>query len=142
MAPRRRNTVLAVLEVVRRQWPSLGLGHLRALLYVAENPGLSLSELSELCGCTLATTSRTMRAMAGPDIEYSLPPSLGLVHLERPQGDLRLVSARLSAAGAALCQQIDLLIGTPETIMPAPYRPPPEPGEAAEARARRDSTPA
>jgi DNA-binding MarR family transcriptional regulator len=117
MPQRRFNTVLAVLELLHRAYPGLSMGPLRALLYVAENPGLSTSELAELCGVTLATASRTVRALAGPDIARSLPPSLGLVRLVRLGEDRRLVTVELSEAGRLLCRRFDQLIADPRMIL-------------------------
>lgn len=114
----RFNTVLAALELADRAYPGLSMGAFRALLYIAENPGLSTSELAELCGVTLATASRTVRALAGPDIPHSLPPSLGLVRLGRVGSDRRLVTVELSDAGRGLCRRFDQLIVDPRTILP------------------------
>lgn len=120
MPERRFNTVLAVLELLDRAYPGLSMGASRALLYVAENPGLSTSELAELCGVTLATASRTVRALAGPDIPHSLPPSLGLVRLGRLGDDRRLVTVELSEVGKAFCRRLDQLIADPRTILSGP----------------------
>ena len=86
------------------------------MLYIAENPGLSTSELAELCGVTLATASRTVRALAGPDIAHSLPPSLGLVRLGRLGEDGRLVTVELSEMGRRFCRRLDQLIAAPRVI--------------------------
>lgn len=116
------------------------MGGFRALLYIAENPGLSTSELADLCGVTLATASRTVRALAGPDIAHSLPPSLGLVRLGRLGEDRRLVTVELSEAGESLCRRFDQLIAVPRVILPAgSAQATPQPGQGASTDGGRSS---
>ena len=59
MARRRRNAVLQSLELFRAVHPSVSLTHVVAYFYVAENEGLSITELSDALSTTIATASRT-----------------------------------------------------------------------------------
>jgi len=107
---RRRNTVLAALEAMRQAQPGLSLTSVRVFLYVAENPGISVSELSQVCQVTDATASRVARGLAGPDIDHPLAPSLDLVDFVSDERDPRQRSLRVSARGEVLVARIDKMI--------------------------------
>lgn len=116
---RRRNTVLAALEVLRRLHPSLSLTSVRAFLYVAENPGINVTDLALACQMTDATASRVARSLAGPDIERPLPPSLGLVDFLSDTHDPRQRMLKVSDRGLALVVWIDQLIEAQIPINPS-----------------------
>lgn len=115
---RRRNTVLAALEVLRKLHPGLSLTSVRAFLYVAENPGINVSELADVCQMTEATASRVARGLAGPDIDRPLPPSLGLLDYLSSARDPRQRRLRVSEHGLALTARIDQLIWAQTPIEP------------------------
>jgi DNA-binding MarR family transcriptional regulator len=107
---RRRNSVLAALEVLRKLHPGLSLTSVRAFLYTAENPDINVAELAKVCQMTYATASRVARSLASPKIERPLPPSLGLLDFDTNTNDPRQRRLRLSERGLALARRIDQLI--------------------------------
>lgn len=107
---RRRDAVLAALETFRRIYPPISLTSIRAFLYVAENPGINVSELALACGLTDAGASRVARALAGRGIDRPLPPSLDLLTCQASVADPRERLLRLSARGQALAARIEQLI--------------------------------
>jgi DNA-binding MarR family transcriptional regulator len=117
---RRRNAVLATLETFRRIHPPISLTSIRAFLYVAENPGINVSELAVACDLSDASASRVARALAGRGIERPLPPSLDLLSCVTSVGDPRERLLRLSARGQALAARIELLIAAQTPIAHAP----------------------
>ena len=62
-AERRRNSLLACLVALRRLAPDITVSEMLALLYVAENGGIRVTELAELMDTTKATASRAARAL-------------------------------------------------------------------------------
>lgn len=107
---RRRDAVLAALEAFRRIHPSISLTSVRAFLYVAENPGIKVSELALACGLSDAGASRVARALAGRSIDHPLAPSLDLLDCAISFADPRERALRISARGQALVDRIELLI--------------------------------
>jgi DNA-binding MarR family transcriptional regulator len=113
---RRRDAVLAALESFRRIHPAISLTSVRAFLYVAENPGINVTELGLACGLTDAGASRVARALAGPAIDRPLPPSLDLLVCEIGPADPRERLLRLSPRGQALVERIEHLIAAQTPI--------------------------
>ncbi|MBO9559487.1 MAG: MarR family transcriptional regulator [Caulobacter sp.] len=115
---RRRDAVLAALETFRRIHPAISLTSVRAFLYVAENPGINVTELGLACGLTDAGASRVARALAGPGIDRALPPSLDLLECVVSADDPRERLLWLSARGQGLVEHIEQLIAarTPITL--------------------------
>lgn len=130
---RRRDAVLAALETFRRIHPAISLTSVRAFLYVAENPGINVTELGLACGLTDAGASRVARALAGPGIDRPLPPSLDLLDCVVSAADPRERLLWLSARGQGLVERIEQLIAaqTPITL------PVPSEDEPAALRATR-----
>jgi DNA-binding MarR family transcriptional regulator len=95
------------LEIVRGHCPEIGLTGILVMLYVAENPGINIAEVADICGLTDATASRTVRALTSPDSEGALPPSLGLLQIFPNPGDARGRVLFLSAEGKRLCRSLD-----------------------------------
>ena len=114
---RRRDAVLAALEAFRRIYPPISLTSVRAFLYVAENPGINVSELALACGLTDAGASRVARGLAGRGVDRPLPPSLGLLDCVTSIDDPRERVLRPSARGQALIEQIELLIAAHTPIV-------------------------
>src|ERR1700761_7005863 len=103
MRKRRRNSVLESLEILRRNYPEIGLTGILVLLYVAENPGISIAEVAEVSGLTDATASRTVRALVAEDAEGALAPALGLLEAARNPHDARGRALTLSERGRVVC---------------------------------------
>jgi DNA-binding MarR family transcriptional regulator len=133
---RRRDAVLATLEAFRRIYPPISLTSVRAFLYVAENPGINVSELALACGLTDAGASRVARGLAGRGVERPLPPSLGLLDCVTSLDDPRERVLRPSAHGQALIERIELLIAahTPIVLAHDPRNQNAEPGLASSTR--------
>jgi DNA-binding MarR family transcriptional regulator len=132
---RRRDAVLAALETFRRIHPAISLTSVRAFLYVAENPGINVTELALACDLTDAGASRVARALAGPGIDRPLPPSLDLLACETNAIDPRERLLRLSPRGQALVERIEQLIAA-QTPIRLPVSPSdPSADEAAGLRA-------
>jgi DNA-binding MarR family transcriptional regulator len=123
---RRRDTVLAALESFRRVHPAISLTSVRAFLYVAENPGINVTELALACGLTDAGASRVARALAGPAIDRPLPPSLDLLDCQVSAIDPRERLLRLSPRGQALAERIEQLIAAHAPIAQPASEPAPE----------------
>lgn len=84
---------------------------LRALLYVAENPGLNNAELAQACRVSEATTSRTVRLLSTGDPDHG-PAGMNLVLVGPHPTDPRMLCLTLSSTGQRFCAEIDRLIQT------------------------------
>lgn len=115
---RRRNSILAALETLRALDPNITVNNLIAFLYVAENPGLNVSELAAICGLNKPTASRAVRALASAEEPGALPPYLGLVRLCRDGPAKNSRTLRLTEAGDALCGRLERLIDAAVPINP------------------------
>ncbi|QJE72453.1 hypothetical protein HHL28_04485 [Aerophototrophica crusticola] len=62
---RQRSTPLEVLELFREWDPDVSLKAACAFLYVAENEGISISELAFLLRTSLSTATRVVAALGG-----------------------------------------------------------------------------
>ncbi|MGZ6015862.1 MAG: MarR family transcriptional regulator, partial [Phenylobacterium sp.] len=89
-----------------------------ALLYIAENEGLNITELGDICRTTTATASRTARALMDRGSADSLPPRYGLVEGRPNPADNKGRVLFLSRAGRQLCDELDAIIGRGVTIAP------------------------
>lgn len=130
---RRRDAVLAALETFRRIHPAISLTSVRAFLYVAENPGINVTELGLACGLTDAGASRVARALAGPKIDRPLPPSLDLLDCVVSADDPRERLLRLTPRGMALVERIEQLIAA-QTPIALPVLPEDEPANLRATR--------
>jgi DNA-binding MarR family transcriptional regulator len=110
MALRRRNSVLECLERCRRQNRPMSLSHVLAFLYIAENQGLNVTELADICRTTTATASRTARAMLDEGAMDALPPFFGLVEARPNPQDSKGRVLFLTTTGEQLRNEIDGLI--------------------------------
>ena len=113
---RRRDTILQAVETFRACHPGLTLTHLIVLLYVAENEGVTLSELAGVGGLSLATASRAARALTPADEADSLTPHAGLLHVRPNPANSNGRIVRLSTRGRALIARFDAMIGAPVPI--------------------------
>ena len=107
---RRRNSLLAALVLLRRAAPDVTLSELLAFLYVAENPGVRIKELSELMETTGATASRASRALLSPGEQGVLPPGRGWLVMASNARESVSRHLYLSEAGTALADRLDGLI--------------------------------
>jgi hypothetical protein len=102
--------VLSALEQFRALHPGANLTQILAYLYVAENEGLSVTELSYALATTVATASRTVRGLYGPDHPEAVAPAIGLLE---PRLNPAIPHARLlylTREGDKLRHRIDGLV--------------------------------
>ncbi len=110
MRIRKRNAVLEAVVYLRRGAPSINLTSLMVLLYVAENPGINMVELAQVCEITVPTASRVARALGRSDAEGSLPPYHGLLEISNNPNDPRGRHLSLSSDGRMICDHIERII--------------------------------
>ena len=95
--------MLEALELIRETTPKLGPVDQIALLYVAENPGISIAELAHVARVNMMAASRIARRLSGqPDGEGA-----GLVDIRPNPADARGLMLFLTRQGQALCASID-----------------------------------
>src|SRR5688572_10738145 len=104
---RRRSAALECVLALRRADPMISLTDAILILYVAENPGINMTELADVAGLNLATASRCARSLADAANPGSLPPYSGLLAIEPNPQDPRGRILRLSDAGEGLRRHID-----------------------------------
>lgn len=113
---RRRDTVLAAIETFRALDMGINMSNILVFLYVAENEGISVTELATISGLKKPTASRSIRALTPRGSRWALSPYLGLVEL-CAQGPARnSKTIRLTRQGRDLCARIDRLIADPVRI--------------------------
>lgn len=109
-APRRRNAVLAALEVFRGVDAGITTNNIVTFLYLCENEGVSVTELAALAELNPATASRSIRSLAEPEARWALPPYLGLVEVLNYGASRNTKTLRLTPAGAEIRDRINALI--------------------------------
>lgn len=92
---------------VKARAPGLSLGQLAAFMQTARNEGVRMTELAELCGESVANTSRYVRSMTANDYPGSLGEAHGLLELQRGARDARVRHVLLTADGRALIAALD-----------------------------------
>lgn len=115
-AERRRNSLLACLVALRRLAPDITVSEMLALLYVAENGGIRVTELAELMDTTKATASRAARALVSHGDPGALPPSRGWLVMS--SNDREKISRHfyLTPLGAEITRKLDVMIARAQTI--------------------------
>ena len=88
----------------------MSVSHVVALLYIAENEGLNVTELADVCRTTTATASRTARALMQEGAMDALPPFFGLVEARANPDDSKGRILFLTGAGRVLCDELDEII--------------------------------
>ncbi|HWE45527.1 MAG TPA: hypothetical protein VG407_05815 [Caulobacteraceae bacterium] len=107
---RRRNTILAALELFRGEDLPRSLSSLLLLLYVCENEGLTVSELAQVTHTSVAMTARVVKMLAGEAPETPLAPDRCIFVLKDSPFDRRLKLVHLSLRGRMLCDRFEALI--------------------------------
>ena len=115
-AKRRRNSLLACLTLLRRRAPKLTVSELLAFLYVAENPGIRVKELSALMATTPATASRAARALVAAGDPGALPPGLGWLVMSSNDRERISRHLYLTPLGEEVCTQLDAMIARAQLI--------------------------
>lgn len=117
---RRRSTILAAVETFMSIDPGITLNSVLVFLYVAENQGLTISELAAVSGLQKPTASRCVRSLAERGSPDALPPYLGLIGVRRGGLARNSKTLSLSPAGMDLCQRLERHIGDQIFIEPGP----------------------
>lgn len=114
------SSALKITLILRRLDSQLTLNSIVVFLQVAENPGISITELSQICGFSLPTLSRVARSLGPPDVEGSLPPYLDLIEIFINPNDKRSRLLSLSDYGRQICESLNKAIehATPIDIAP------------------------
>jgi len=107
---RRRNTILAGLELFRRKTPDLWVNNILTFLYACENEGLNVKELAQVSRLSEATASRSIRSFARAGASNALKPALGLVELVENPADGRGRLIYLTDEGRSVAAELDDLI--------------------------------
>lgn len=115
---RKRNTVLSALERLRLAAPGLNMLQAVALLYIAENPGISFSDLAAASGAPLSTISRAARALLAAHCEDAIEPGYGLVEMSCHPHSSRLKQLRLSDVGLKLIHRLNDDIAAARPVRP------------------------
>jgi DNA-binding MarR family transcriptional regulator len=120
---RRRDSILAALELFRKLTPDLWINNVLTFLYVCENEGLNIKELAQLARLSEPTASRSIRSFATPETPGAMKPCLGLVELVENPEDGRGRLIYLTAAGRALALEIEAVISEARPIFPGAREP-------------------
>jgi hypothetical protein len=113
---RRRNTILAALELFRSEDLPRSLSSFRLFLYVCENEGLTVSELAHVTRTSVAMTARVVKMLAGDTTETPLAPDRSIFVLKDSPLDKRLKLVHLSAHGLLLRNRFESLIAEASPI--------------------------
>ena len=115
---RRRDTILAALEMYREGCGPRNLTSLMQFLYVSENEGLNVSELAHVSRTSVSVTARTVRVLAGELRGARLPVNQCIFELRGVDDDKRLRFVHLTDYGQAMRQRFDGLISDAIPIVP------------------------
>lgn len=113
---RRRNTLLACLTLLRKLAPDITVSEMLAFLYVAENGGVRVKELSQLMMTTQATASRAARALVSEGDPGALPPSRGWLVMSSNDRENISRHLYLTPLGAEITAQLDAVIARAQPI--------------------------
>lgn len=113
---RRRNSLLACMVTLRRRAPDITLSEMLAFLYVAENPGIRVKELSHLMETTSATASRASRALLSAGDNAALPPGRGWLLMALNDREAKSRHLYLTDEGRGLAARLNELIGASRLI--------------------------
>jgi DNA-binding MarR family transcriptional regulator len=133
---RTASTLARVLGRLKRD-ADLSLTEAITLLAIAENEGITTSDLARVCGHTIATASRSARGMLGPNDPGALHPFRGLVLMRMGPIDNKRRHLFLTPAGRRLCEHLDTLLDRP--ISPILMETPPLPHRWLDPAAARAS---
>jgi DNA-binding MarR family transcriptional regulator len=110
------NTISAIVRRLRAAYPSFTLRQALAFLYVCENEGLSLKELSIVSRVNSQTLSPAMKALAEGT------PNGALLNLRGDPADRRLMLLYPSGPGRLLRDAIDAEILARRSVRLSPAR--------------------
>src|SRR5262249_32002260 len=111
---RRRNSVLQALEAMRSETSRGTNPFVRCIvyLYVAENEGVTVTELAEFCRYSVSYVAKLVNEISAPDSDGAAP----LLKTVRDENVFRVKYVYLSDHGAALADKIDGIIAEASLI--------------------------
>lgn len=101
---------MRLLRHLRGRYDGFTTTELMTLLAVAENEGVTVNGLSQLCGYTAATASRTARGLAPADMPGALAPYRGLMVMMSGPHESRFRYIFLTPEGRELCRDMDRIL--------------------------------
>lgn len=120
--PRRRDTVLAAIEIFRKLEIGVTTSNIVTFLYLCENEGIGMTELGALAGLHPTTAARSIRTLGVKGARWALPPFLGLVEVLDSGPTRNSRTLRLTAEGATVRDRINQLIAAAIPITSTPPR--------------------
>lgn len=114
--PRRRNSLLEALSIVRSLHPAATVNEVIVFLYVCENEGLSVQDLARVAGLHEPTASRAIRTFGPAGSPWGRGAALGLVQAFRSPADHRARVLRLTEAGRDLRERLEAVIAAATPI--------------------------
>ena len=116
---RRRNSILAGIESLRRLDPGISLTQCVTFLYICENENLSVTEIAIATGLHTPTASRCARSLFDISHPGGLPPYLGLVEFSPTRSSGNVKPVRLTTKGRILRDELDAIIRSASPINPS-----------------------
>ena len=113
---RRRNSLLAALVEARKLSSDITMTELIAFLYIAENPGVRVTELATLMNTTKATASRSARASLAEGAKGALAPARGWVAMFRNKTEAISHHLEVTPDGMAIVERFDEIIAVAQTV--------------------------
>ena len=113
---RKRNSLLAALVEARKLSPDITMTELIAFLYIAENPGVRVTELATLMNTTKATASRSARASLAEGAKGVLAPARGWVAMFRNKTEGISHHLEVTPDGMAIVDRFDEIIAVAQTV--------------------------
>lgn len=107
---RRRNTILAALELFRGLGIPRGFNAMLTFLYVCENEGLTVTELAQVTRMSVASAARLTRIVAGSDPLEPAPAEAVLLELRPSTKDKRVSNVHLTERGREVRNQLERII--------------------------------
>ena len=114
---RHRDSLLEAALLFGALEPVATLRQFVVFLYICENEGLNVQELSQVAGLPQTTASRVARSLGPPESEWADGARLGLVDAFLNPADSRSHVLRLTAEGRQLRDELDRLIGRATPIV-------------------------
>ncbi len=116
---RTASTLSRAIRQIRQEF-DLNITEAATLLAIAENEGCTPTDLARICGYTVATASRTARALLSDGDEGAMAPFHGLALMRSGPRNAKLRHLFLSATGRRLCLRLDALVMSPASPILSP----------------------
>lgn len=113
---RRRNTVLAALELFRTLELPRGFNAMLLFLYVCENEGANVSEIAQVANMDVPGAARLIKVMSGLVPEEPVAPDQVVFELRASTRDRRVRFVHLSPHGRKIRDTVEALIAESNPI--------------------------